>query len=287
MNESALKERLKVVAKEKGVLFNIVWKQLLLERFLARLSRSKHHDHFIFKGGLCLAQRIEIGRETTDIDFLMTRIKSEKSVIEAAFREIIAEGVADGFSFAWESLEELPQPHMEYPGFRASLAVTLGKMKDKIQVDIGVGDQVEPVEEAFHPFKYNGKPIFAGEITLLTYPVETILAEKLESIVSKGSNNSRMKDYHDVWLMLREPGLIAAAAAKASIAATFRYRNTSLAVQIDFEADELARLQALWAQHLTRIAKVRDQLGMPNSIQGVLAEINAWLAASGIEEVKP
>ena len=286
MNESALKERLKVVAKEKGVLFNIVWKQLLLERFLARLSRSKHHDHFIFKGGMCLAKRIEIGRETTDIDFLMTRLKSEKPVIEAAFREIIAEGVDDGFAFAWESLEELTQPHMEYPGFRANFAVTLGKMKDKIQVDIGVGDKVAPVEEAFHPFEYKGKPIFAGEITLLSYPVETILAEKLETVVSKGATNSRMKDYHDVWLMLREPGLIAPATAKASIDATFRYRSTVLAVPIRFEADELERLDTLWAQHLTRIAKFRDQLGMPEKIADVLAEINAWLAANDIEGVK-
>ncbi len=275
MNESALKERLKIVATDRGVLFNIVWKQLLLERFLARLSRSIHHDHFIFKGGLSLAQRINIGRETTDIDFLMTLLKSEVPTIEAAFREIIAERIDDGFAFAWESLEELTQPHMEYPGFRANLAVTLGKMKDKIQVDIGVGDKVEPVEEAFHPVEYKGKPIFAGEITLLTYPVETTLAEKLETVVSKGGTNSRMKDYHDLWLMLREPGLIAPAAARSSIEATFRSRNTVFTLPIHFEADELARLEALWAQHLTRIAKFRDQLGMPEKIESVLAEINA------------
>jgi hypothetical protein len=170
------------------------------------------------------------------------------------------------------------QPHMEYPGFRANLAVTLGKMKDKIQVDIGVGDKVEPVEEVFHPFEYKGKPIFAGEITLLTYPVETILAEKLETIVSKGGANSRMKDYHDVWLMLREPQLIAPVRAKASISSTFRYRNTPLAVPIRFEAYDLVRLEELWAQHLTRIAKFRDQLGMPSTIQGVLAGINTWLS---------
>jgi hypothetical protein len=175
---------------------------------------------------------------------------------------------------------------MEYPGFRANLAVTLGNMKDKIQIDIGVGDQVKPVEEAFHPFEYKGKPIFAGEITLLTYPVETILAEKLETIVSKGGANSRMKDYHDVWLMLREPGLVAPAAAKASIVATFRYRTTALTVPIRFETDELERLNALWAQHLTRIAKFRAQLGMPDKIAEVLAEINAWLSTNGIEEVK-
>lgn len=90
MNETALKERLKVVAKTKGVSFNEIWKQLLLERFLARLSASKHHRHFIFKGGLLLAQHIQLGRETTDVDFLMTKIKSEIPAIEITFREIAA-----------------------------------------------------------------------------------------------------------------------------------------------------------------------------------------------------
>ena len=191
MNETALKERLKVVAKDKDVLFNVVWKQLLLERFLARLSRSKHNEHFIFKGGMLLSQRIKIGRETTDLDFLMTRLKGEAPAIESAFREIITVSNSDGFTFTWNAVSELTQPHMEYPGFRVNLNVALGKMKDKIQIDIGIGDAVEPVEEQFHPFEYKGKPLFAGEITLLTYPVETIFAEKLEAIVSKGALNSR------------------------------------------------------------------------------------------------
>ena len=74
MNEDALKERIKSIAKDKGTTFQEVWKQLLLERFLARVSKSKHQEKFIFKGGLLLAQYLEIGRETTDADFLMTKI---------------------------------------------------------------------------------------------------------------------------------------------------------------------------------------------------------------------
>src|SRR4051794_21961991 len=71
MNDTALKERLRVIGKEKGITFNEAWKQLLLERFLSRLSRSENHDKFIFKGGLLLSQYISIGRETTDADFFM------------------------------------------------------------------------------------------------------------------------------------------------------------------------------------------------------------------------
>lgn len=87
MNEAALKARLKFIAKEKLKTFNEIWKQLLLERFLARLSRSMYREQFIFKGGLLLAQYIDLGRETTDIDFSMNKMKSEFSAIQHALRQ--------------------------------------------------------------------------------------------------------------------------------------------------------------------------------------------------------
>jgi hypothetical protein len=183
MNETALKERIKAVAKEKGINFNEVWKQLLLERFLARLSRSKHHEHFIFKGG-------------------------------------------------------------------------------KIQIDTGIGDAVEPVEDLFRPFEYKGKPIFEGEITLLTYPVETIFAEKLETVVSKGALNSRMKDYHDLILMIREPELLPKPAVKRALPATFQNRGTALKLPIAFDAAQVVALQRLWSAHLA--VKCRPQERRPS-----------------------
>ncbi len=99
MNEAALKERLKTIATEKSTTLNKVWKQLLLERFLARLSVSLYQDKFIFKGGLLLAQYIAINRETIDIDFLMTKIKSEMQRITDVIKEIAAIDSEDGFSF--------------------------------------------------------------------------------------------------------------------------------------------------------------------------------------------
>lgn len=286
MNETALKERVKVIAKSKEVTFNEAWKQLLLERFLARLSRSNHHEHFIFKGGMLLSQRLSIGRETTDLDFLVTRIKSEMPTIEAAFREIIATDVDDGFVFSWGSLSVLTQPHMDYPGFRASISIALGKMRDKIQIDLGVGDQVEPIEEKFHPFEYKGKPIFEGEITLLVYPIETVFAEKLETLVLKGGTNSRMKDYHDLIFMIREPGLLPIAAVKRAVPATFRNRGTALQLPIVFDAMDLTALDRLWGEHVRGLGTFRVKLALPEKIADVLDELNAWLAANGIEEVR-
>lgn len=283
MNETALKERLKTIASEKGVRFNEIWKQLLLERFLARLSHSAHHEKFIFKGGLLLAQHLAIGRETTDIDFLLNKIKSEAPAIEAAFREIVSAKPTDGFEFTWAGVEELTQPHMEYAGYRVSLSAKFGKMKDRIQIDIGVGDLVTPVEDRFRPFEYRGKPIFEGEITLLAYPVVTVFSEKLETVISKGAINSRMKDYHDIVLMIREPGLLDQEALKAAIIATFRHRRTALNLPIAFDPAGHASLQRLWGNHLSGLGAFRKTLNLPEMIENVLAEINGWLALHGID----
>lgn len=277
MNEAALKARLKIIAQEKLKTFNEVWKQLLLERFLARLSHSTHREQFIFKGGLLLAQYIDLGRETTDIDLSMTKMKSEFSAIEHALCEIIAVSIDDSFRFEWDTMQILSQPHMEYTGFRATIQAYFGNMKDKIHIDIGVGDMVVPNEKDYRPFEYNGKPLFVGEITMLVYPVESIFAEKLETIVSKGSNNSRMKDYHDIMLMIKEPGLLTLEILSEKLQTTFKHQDTKLAIPIKFDAHEVSLLQNLWSSHLRGLGDVRKRLDLPDDMIDVLAEINSWL----------
>lgn len=250
-----------------------------MERFLARLAQSNHHDKFIFKGGLLLAQYLVIGRETTDADFLMTKMKTETGAIEAAFQEIVAVDIEDGFGFSWSDIELLNQPHMEYPGFRVTLDANFQKMKDRVQIDIGVGDLVEAVASHFQPCEYRGKPIFAGEISLLAYPIETIFAEKLETIVSKGATNSRMKDYHDILLMSRESGLIDSDRLRTAVDQTFKHRGTSLNIPVTFDATGIETLQQLWAQHLRGLGEVKRQLNLPERISEVLDEMNAWITS--------
>lgn len=277
MDETALKERLKVIASEKSTTLNKIWKQLLLERFLARLSNSSYQDKFIFKRGLLLAQYVAINRETVDIDFLMTKIQRDTGWIEKIIKEISITHLEDGFSFVWSSVEILDQPHMEYEGFRVSLDAQFGKMRDKIQIDIGVGDVVDPVESTFLPFAYKGKPIFAGEISLYVYPPESIFSEKLETIIFKGVINSRMKDYHDLIVMIREPNFLNAAKLASSIQATFRRRGTKMVLPIKFDSSGMQSLQAFWENHLSGLGVYRKRLNLPTSIGEVINEINRYL----------
>jgi predicted nucleotidyltransferase component of viral defense system len=276
MNKQALIDRVHKIAKGKNISFNECWRQLLLARFLTRLSRSEYSDKFIFKGGFLLSYMMEIGRETTDLDFLLTKMNASEEEIKNATQKIASISLKDGFAFLYESIEPLEQPHMNYPGYRVTLKTTFSNMKDKIQVDVGMGDIVKPMERDFHLFEYKGKPIFESEISLLVYPPETIFAEKLETVLSKGAINSRMKDYHDLLLLTRNPTLIHRVNFEEAIGNTFQNRGTIFEL-INFDEDELKALQKLWTAHLQDLGKKSEDLELPKGIQEAIQEINFYL----------
>lgn len=219
---------------------------------------------------------MEIGRETTDLDFLLTKMNASEAEIKEATQEIGSVTLGDGFTFIYETIEPLEQPHMNYPGYRVTLKATFSNMKDKIQIDVGIGDIVKPVERDFHLFEYMGKPIFESEISLLVYPPKTIFAEKLETVLSKGAINSRMKDYHDLLLLTRNPTLIHHINFESAIASTFQNRGTIFEL-INFDEDELKPLQKLWTAHLQDLGNKSEDLKLPKGIQEAIQEINFYL----------
>ena len=278
INEQALKDRLQTIAKEKGIPFNACWKQLLLERFLTRLARSPYANKLIFKRGFLLAFMMRIGRETVDLDFLLTRMKAEKQNFQKICEEIVAVSSDDGFVFSFSDIESLSQPHMNYPGYRITLNASFAKMKDKIHIDIGIGDAVEPQHLEIKLFQYREKPFFEGSLSLLVYPIETIFAEKLETVLSKGSRNSRMKDYHDLLLLVRGKELINLKKLKKAASITFANRGTSLSL-IQFDDAGFKALQRLWAAHLRGLGDIAEELKLPKDIKTSVDEINSVAAS--------
>lgn len=276
MNEQSLKDRLQTISKELGIRFNECWKKLLLERFLMRLSKSKYAKKFIFKGGFLLAYLMEIGRETTDLDFLLTSMSINEDEVKIAVENIISSKLEDGFSFAYESIETLEQPHMAYSGYRVTLKAFFGKMRDRIQIDIGIGDTVKPTSCDLLLFQYKGTPMFENEMSLLVYPPETIFAEKLETIISKGATNSRMKDYHDLILLIREQKIMDLARLQTAIKNTFQHRGTNVEL-IDFSEQEIRTLEKLWTAHCKNLRNPA-QLQLPENIFEVILEINKTLS---------
>ncbi|OGO93546.1 MAG: hypothetical protein A3F10_05845 [Coxiella sp. RIFCSPHIGHO2_12_FULL_42_15] len=277
MNEQALKERLKFIATLENRSLHEVWKSLILERLLARLAHSRYCDHFIFKGGFLLSYYLDIGRETTDLDFLARKINAEENSIKNAFDAICNINMADGFELSCEKIEILDHTHMNYPGYRLRISVKLGKMKDVIQVDIGVGDTVKPKQKSLNLYRYKEKPIFEDTISLQVYPTETIFSEKLETIIARGHINSRMKDFHDILLLSREKFLIDKNKLKINIDNTFQHRKTNKEIPLKFTEIEYSILQLQWGAHLRVLGDTTKTLNLPEKISDLIEEINNWL----------
>lgn len=276
MNENALKDRIRNISKERGQTSKECWIKLYLERFLSRLSRSQYSDKLIFKGGFLLSYMLEIGRETSDLDFLLTRMNSQENEIRKAIEEIMTVQSEDDFSFSLFKMEPLEQPHMEYPGYRVTLQITFGSTKENIQIDIGVGDVVEPEHRIIPLYQYKGKPLFDSEISLSVYPIETIFSEKLETVLSKGAANSRMKDYHDLVTLTRQNSLIDETDLKIFSSRTFKNRGTKLSL-IQFDEASLETLQKYWAGHLKKLGSATVDLDLPKNIREIIHEINSYL----------
>jgi hypothetical protein len=282
MNEQALKERIRHIAKEEKRTFQDVWKTLLLERLLARLTQSIFSEQFIFKGGMLLAHYIDICRETKDVYFLARIMNVESRIVQAAFEEICNLALADGFTFSFSDIATLDHHHMNYPGFRVLINVHFGAMKDRIRVDIGVGDVVEPRKESLELYQYKGRPIFEGGITLQVYPLETIFAEKLETIVTRGAANSRMKDFHDLFLISREKDLLNLGKLRGDIHKTFENRGTQKVLPLNFAEKDLQAMQRLWSAHLRGLGPVARSIHLPERMDELVQSLNAWLMANKI-----
>jgi len=222
---ASVRARLLNVAKAQGVDFNQVLVRFALERILYRLSQSEHADRFLLKGALLFALWYDMPhRATRDADLLGFGASDLDSVAQT-FRDIAGVPVDDGIVFDPASVvvEEI-RKDAGYAGARVLISGELAKARCKTQIDIGFGDAVTPGPvEASLPSLLPDLP----PVELRTYPRATVIAEKLEIIVSFGMANTRLKDYFDLYVLAAENTLDPTEIASA-IAATFRRRATSL-----------------------------------------------------------
>ena len=165
---------------------------------------------------------------------------------------------------------------MNYPGYRVSLRVKLGKMQDKIQIDLGIGDVVEPESVTINSLEYHGNPLLAGIISLLAYPIETIFAEKLETVLSKGESNTRMKDYHDLFLLSRDQAPLNCQKLQTSLTNTFLNRKTNLHL-IGFDERQMQRLAIQWKRHIGSLGNMAQELKLPVDFKEIVDTINCYL----------
>jgi hypothetical protein len=274
--EKSFKAQLRAIAKEKNRDPSDLWQSLTLERFLVRLAKSEYSKHFILKGGILLSKYIEIGRETTDLDFLAQTITNEVGKLKVIFEKIAAIDLQDGFSFRGIQVNDLAHPHMGYPGVEVSMIANFGKTRFKVAIDIGFGDIVDPVKYVIPLTSSSKGDLFEHCVTLSCYPKEFILAEKLETIIYRGSFNSRMKDFHDLYSMIASLNFPSFHNLEAIICRVFEHRETKLVLPLFFTEEELSRMQNFWNEYL-RSLRAEHMSALPRNIADVISKINNWL----------
>lgn len=193
----AVKDKLRNISKEKNVDFNSVMRFYMYDRFVERLSKSKYKDNFILKGGFYLSKLFGLdNRSTMDIDTAIRKTKFTEENIIKMITEIINKDVDDNVKFGIEKTEPIRDEN-EYGGLRITINFTLENMRDSFHIDIATGDPIHP-----GPDDYKYESLIGNEVyKVWSYNLETVLAEKIETILSKLEASSRMKDYYDIYLI--------------------------------------------------------------------------------------
>lgn len=274
--EQSFKAKLRAIAKEKNRDPADLWQNLVLERFLVRLANSKYREHFVLKGGILLSKYIEIGRETSDLDFLAQRTSNEVQVLKVIFEEIAVIDLKDGFIFNEIKASKLTQPHMGYPGAKMSMIAHFGRTRFKVAIDIGFGDIVTAIEYSIPLIAYSKGVLFESDVKLSCYPKEFIFAEKLETILYRGSFNSRMKDFHDLYSMISLSRSQEFHNLERVVRSVFQHRETYLTLPITYAKEEMTRMQSFWNEYLKNL-RSENAHNLPTSIVQVIATINDWL----------
>jgi predicted nucleotidyltransferase component of viral defense system len=225
----------------------------VLERFLYRLSASPHRDRLILKGGMLLAA-LDQRRPTRDVDLLAIAIANDINTIAAVVRDIAMIDVDDGVVFGTDRMTtQQIREHDLYAGVRVVVPATVDRAQQPLRVDVNVGDPVTPA-----PQRLIYPALLDEPFELIGYPIETVLAEKLVTMVALGDTTTRERDFADV-LLLTDTYPVDAARLSQAIAATAAHRDTTLRPIREATAGLGARRQADWQRYLAR-AGLADRL---------------------------
>lgn len=197
-NANSFKAKIKNISKDKGIPAQQVQQHYLIEQVLKLISTSSYRDSFIVKGGYLIGQMIGLDKRTTmDLDVTLKGAEMSRENLIHIFEEILC-SKTDGFSFSVDKLEPIRQDD-EYGGFSLKLNATFDTLKEVVFIDITTGDKITPRE-----ITYSMTSIFTNEsIKIWTYNLETVLAEKLETIISRGLASTRPRDRYDLFTLYK------------------------------------------------------------------------------------
>ncbi len=273
INKDSLKAKANNISKELNISQNVVYNRFFYDAFLFRLSKSKYNNQFILKGGLYLSSILGINnRSTMDIDFYIRKISMEKDKIVDIIKKIISTNVDDGVWFEIINIGNIRNED-QYGGFQITILGHLDNVKCQFGIDIATGDPIIPSEK-----NYEYKCLVTKEsLNLKVYSLESVVAEKLETILAKSIFNSRSKDYYDLYILRKTQLLnIDNQLLIKAFQETCHYRNFNISknnalILID-EINNNQQINIRWMNYCKNVKYIEN---LP--FKDVVASIKEWI----------
>lgn len=223
INKNSLQARINNLSKELNVHANVLLVSFFFDAFISRLAKSIYADKFVFKGGFYLATLLGVkNRYTADIDFLLRKESMDENRLREIFSDIIATNAVDSITFEIADISPI-RDEDAYGGFSILLTGHLENVRQSFHVDVATGDPITPTD-----IEYSYQSLISNEtIAFRAYNLETVVAEKLQTILSRGMLNSRCKDYYDIYIINQlQRKNISIPDLKKAFVTTCQYRKT-------------------------------------------------------------
>lgn len=267
---ASIRQRLLNRARSDNRPFDELLQYYAIERFLFRLSQSEHSTKFILKGALLLRTwGSTTDRPTKDID-LSGRTSNDISAIQAHITDVMNVDSKDGMIFDSKSIRMAQiTEDAEYDGIRARFLGYLGTARINMQIDIGFGDVVFPEPTVVEPPSILGLDHFA----MLGYSRESVIAEKVDAMVRRGLLNSRMKDFHDMWLLSQRFNY-SGSVLREAMTRTLKTRGTNIPPRpAAFTPQFVEEKQEQWQAYLRRM----NETAAPSDFRLIMAQVRAFV----------
>ena len=254
-----LKDLIRNLSREKSADAQLLMRNYMMERFLERISLSEYRDKFILKGGMLVAAMVGLdARSTMDLDATVKGANVNVEEIENLISAIVSVPIDDGVKFQLKSISEI-MDEAEYPGIRVSMTTTFDGVVTPLKIDISTGDAITPRE-----VRYSFKLMLEDRsIDIWAYNLETVLAEKLETIITRTTTNTRMRDFYDIYILDQLHGnTLNRQTLYDALLATAKKRGTErpLAEAMDVlnEVESSPVMQKLWESYRRKFSYAAD-----------------------------
>ena len=257
-NSMSLKAKIRNIAKQKNIPAQVILQNYMFERLLVRLSASEYKEKFILKGGMLVAAIVgRDNRATMDLDTTLKNMPLTPDAICSALEQVCATPSDDDVSFEIRTISPIREDDI-YGGYRVMLNAKFDTLLTPLSIDVSTGDAITP-----HAVQYNFSEIFDDEKTyaLWAYNIETVMAEKIETILRRGVFNTRPRDFYDAYILTTTQKFDKAVFTDA-LKATAAHRGTTQQIadvpSILRNIEESLELKTMWDKYRKQFAYAKD-----------------------------